>query len=69
MPEITVYTTGEAAKLLGVHKKTVQHWCNQGSITAYRTSPIGHWRIIRADLVEYAHKNGIPLRELSNGNN
>ncbi len=66
MPEITTYTTGEAADILGVHKNAVLKWCKKGSITAYRTSPIGHWRITKKTLEEYARQNGIPLRELSN---
>lgn len=67
MPETTVYTTGEAAKILGVYVHTVLKWCRQGKIAAYTTSqPSGHWRITRTALVEYAQKNGIPLRELSN---
>lgn len=68
MPE-TLYTTGEAAKLLGVHTKTMYRWCRDGQITAHKTSPIGNWRITRTALVEYAQANRIPLQEVSNGHN
>jgi excisionase family DNA binding protein len=61
MPD-EVYTTGQAAKLLGVHLNTVLKWCRLGRITAYRTSPIGHWRITRKTLEEYAQANNIPLK-------
>lgn len=64
MPE-TVYTTGEAARLLGVHISTVKKWCNLGRIDAYRTSPIGHWRITKSTLEKYAQENGIPLQQNS----
>lgn len=62
-----VYTTGEAANLLGVHKMTVLKWCQQGKLDAYRTStPLGHWRITRTAIEVYAQQNGIPLQEVSN---
>jgi len=62
MPK-TLYTTGQAAKLLGVHRKTVYFWCMKGTIDAYRTSPDGEWRITRETLEEYARRNGIPIDE------
>ena len=63
-----LYTTGEAARLLGVHTKTMYRWCRNGQITAHRTSPIGNWRITRTALVEYARQNGIPLQEETSSN-
>ena len=63
MVNTTAYTTGEVANLLGVTSTTVLYWCRAGRIKAYRTSPIGHWRIMRETVVEYARENGIPLRE------
>ena len=63
MSDTIVYTTGEAAELLGVHKNAVLKWCKRGVIDAYRTSPVGHWRITRTALEQYAKDNGIPLRE------
>ena len=61
----TTYTTGEAGNLLGVQAQTVRKWCERGKIAAHRTSsPIGHWRITRSALVEYARQNGIPLQEV-----
>ena len=65
MPD-KLYTTGEAAKLLGVHKSAVLKWCNRGMITAHRTSPKGHWRISKSSVEEYAKQNGIPLQPNSN---
>ena len=63
MSQVT-YTTGGAGKLLGVHANAVLKWCKQGKIDAYTTSsPGGHWRITRTALIEYAHKNGIPLQK------
>ena len=67
MPE-KMYTTGEAAKLLGVNVKTVLRLCISGDITAHRISSHGQWRITRTVLVEYARRHGIPLQEDSNGN-
>lgn len=65
MPD-TTYTTGKAAELLGVHKNAVLKWCKKSMITAHRTStPLGHWRITRTALIEYAKQNGIPLQEES----
>lgn len=64
MPE-QMYTTGEAAKLLGVNVKTAYRLCVAGQIIAHKTSPNGQWRITRSALVEYARQNGIPLQESS----
>ncbi len=65
MPE-TMYSTGEAAKLLGVNGKTVYRLCTNGLIIAHRISPNGQWRITRTALVNYAQANRIPLQEVSN---
>jgi excisionase family DNA binding protein len=67
MPK-TLYTTGQAAKLLGVYRKTVYLWCVKGTIDAYRTSPGGEWRITRDTLEKYAESNGIPLEEEEESN-
>jgi len=39
----------EAARLLGCHRDSVQQWCRQGKLRAYRT-PGGRYRIPRASL-------------------
>lgn len=62
MPE-KMYTTGQAATLLGVHVKTVYRLCVNGQITAHKTSPNGQWRITRTALLDYARHYGVPLQE------
>ena len=57
------YTTSEVAKILRVHRRTVYLWCVKGTISAYKTSPDGEWRITRETLLKYAEENGIPLHE------
>jgi excisionase family DNA binding protein len=44
-----LFSTGEAARLLGVSSKTVQNWVNMGHLHAART-PGGHRRITAAEL-------------------
>lgn len=61
MHETKHYTTGEAAKRLGVHTSTVYRWCAAGHLRAHRTSQIGKWRITEESLAEYASLNSIPL--------
>lgn len=40
------FSTKEVAELLGVTRKTVQNWCNNGRFPgAEKTSPHGVWRI------------------------
>lgn len=42
----------EVAEVLDVPKRTVQHWCSVGVITAVRASPKGTWRIPLAAIRE-----------------
>ncbi len=63
-----IYSTGQAAKLLNVSRKTVYLWCMKSAIDAYRTSPDGEWRITREKLEEYAKENGIPIDEVDESN-
>jgi excisionase family DNA binding protein len=40
-----LYTTGEAAKVLGTNYKTVVRWANQGRLGEYSTTIGGHRRL------------------------
>jgi excisionase family DNA binding protein len=44
----TLYTTGEVAKLLRVHPRTIQEWIRRGTLTAVRYGKL--LRIRQADL-------------------
>ncbi|MBI4055673.1 MAG: helix-turn-helix domain-containing protein [Elusimicrobia bacterium] len=60
------YTTFEAGKLCGVYPTTVINWVNLGRLKAY-TTPGGHRRIYREDLIGFLEKHRMPVpRELSN---
>jgi excisionase family DNA binding protein len=38
----------EAARLLGVDRRTVIKWCESGDLQAVRIGEGGHWRLIRS---------------------
>jgi excisionase family DNA binding protein len=44
-------STGEAARLLGVHPTTVRRWGDEKRIKAYRIGPRGERRYRREDLI------------------
>ncbi len=46
----TMMTTGEVARLFGVHANAVRQWSNQGIIKAYRIGPRGDRRFRREDV-------------------
>ncbi len=46
----TMLTTGEVARLFGVHANTVRRWSEQGVIKAYRIGPRGERRFRREDV-------------------
>jgi excisionase family DNA binding protein len=46
-------TTGEAAKLLGLHVNTVRQWCKMGKLKAYRIAPQGARRFRREDIENF----------------
>ena len=47
----TLYTTGEVAKLLRVHPRTIQEWIKNGTLTAVRYGKL--IRIRQADLATF----------------
>jgi excisionase family DNA binding protein len=47
----TLYTTGEVAKLLRVHPRTIQEWIKNGTLTAVRYGKV--LRIRQADLAAF----------------
>ena len=47
----TLYTTGEVAKLLRVHPRTIQEWIKNGTLTAVRYGKL--IRIRQADLQSF----------------
>ena len=47
----TLYTTGEVAKLLRVHPRTIQEWIRNGTLTAVRYGKL--LRIRQADLQSF----------------
>lgn len=54
------YTTYEVAKLCGVHHTTVINWVDQGLLLGY-TTPGGHRRVQKEDLLTFMRKYHIPL--------
>ena len=44
-------STGEVARLLGVHPSTVRRWSERKRIKAYRIGPRGERRYRREDLI------------------
>lgn len=67
MPE-EYYTTHEVSKFCNVYPTTVINWINDGILPAF-TTPGGHRRIKKEDLVELMKKNNMPLPEELKGNN
>lgn len=62
------YTTHEISKFCDVYPTTVIKWIKEGKLAAY-TTPGGHRRIKRADLLKLMKKNNMPTpEELVKGN-
>ena len=53
-------TTIQAAKLCRTTSMSIIRWIESGKINAY-TTPGGHRRIIREDLIDFMKKNNIPI--------
>jgi excisionase family DNA binding protein len=54
-----IYTTREVGRLLHVHWRSVINWIEQGLLVSYST-PGGHRRIRRDDLLVFLRKHHIP---------
>lgn len=54
-----VYTTQDAANVLGVSLRTIQLWVENGSLSAWRT-PGGHRRVLKASVDTLIQKRGDP---------
>jgi excisionase family DNA binding protein len=59
-PRASTYTTGDAAKILGVTLRTVQIWAEGGKLKSFAT-PGGHRRISHAALAELAESMGCKM--------
>jgi excisionase family DNA binding protein len=55
-------TSGEAARICGVHINTIKGWVRKGEIEAVH-SPGGRWRILTVSLVRFLQANGMPVPE------
>lgn len=55
-------TTYQVAKICNVHQTTVINWVKEGKLDAY-TTPGGHRRIKREDLVKFVKKFNIPVSD------
>jgi excisionase family DNA binding protein len=56
------YTTHEVSKFCNVYPTTVINWIKEGKLPAY-TTPGGHRRIKKEDLLELMRKNNMPIPE------
>lgn len=55
-----VLTTGEAARLCGVHFRTVIRWIDRGLLQAYKLPGRGDHRVPVEELRRFMRENGIP---------
>lgn len=53
-----VYTSGEAAKLFAVSSRTMNKWIDNGLLEAYRLAGGKDRRILRENLIAFAHSTG-----------
>lgn len=61
------YTTHQISKFCNVYPTTVINWIKEGMLPAY-TTPGGHRRIKREDLLKLMQKNNMPIpQELTKG--
>lgn len=64
LPESTVYTTGEVARICQVAPRTVSKWFDTGRLKGYRIPGSLDRRIPRDSLIEFMRSHGMPLGEL-----
>lgn len=57
-----VFTTYQIAGICNVHNTTVINWADSGKLQAYST-PGGHRRVRRDDLVDFMKKHNFPFSE------
>lgn len=55
-------TTGEAARVCGVHVNTIKGWIRKGAFEA-ALMPGGHWRIPKRAFIGFLQKRNIPVPE------
>ncbi|MGD2105843.1 MAG: excisionase family DNA-binding protein [Anaerolineae bacterium] len=53
-------TTGKAAEYCSVSQATIVNWIKDGKLNGY-TTPGGHYRIQRSDLVSFLRSYGMPI--------
>lgn len=53
-------TTGETADYCHVSQATIVNWIKEGKLPGY-TTPGGHYRILRSDLVSFLEAYGMPI--------
>jgi excisionase family DNA binding protein len=53
-------TTGQAAEYCHVSQATIINWIRDGKLEAY-TTPGGHYRITRSNLVSFLQRHGMPI--------
>jgi len=58
-----ILTTNEAADLLGIARTSLINWVERGELTP-ATTPGGHRRFRRSDLMEFADKRGFDVNEI-----
>jgi excisionase family DNA binding protein len=50
-------TTGDVARIYGVHPNTIRRWCTQGKIKPYRIDPDGRRLFRREDMaIDYLYR-------------
>ncbi len=58
-----ILTSGKVAKMLQMAPRTVTKYCDKGWLKSYRLPGSAHRRILHSDLVAFAEKHNIPLKE------
>jgi len=56
------FTTGQAAEYCHVSQATIINWIKDGKLNGY-TTPGGHHRIPRTDLIAFLERHGMPVDE------